>query len=71
MEYNNFDMIKYLIEHGANPTINNNYVIRRALKNGNEIIVKYLIDNGFDAKHKYAIQYCLLCTFKKILRVFT
>ncbi len=39
-------MVKFLIEHGADVTANNNYAVRWAARNGKTEMVRLLIENG-------------------------
>ena len=55
----NYDTIKYLVTCGADITINNNYAVCWAARNGHQEIVKYLAKHGADitADDNYAIRY--------------
>lgn len=43
---NNLELVKYLLDKGADVAVNNNYVIRTSIKICNLELVKYLIDNN-------------------------
>lgn len=43
--FDNFDILKYLVEQGCDHSISNNWCI----KNGGKIIVKYLLEQGCDS----------------------
>jgi uncharacterized protein YnzC (UPF0291/DUF896 family) len=57
-EDGDLEIVKLLIENGADVTAEDNYAIRRASQNGHLEVVKYLIDNGADvtAEDNYAIR---------------
>jgi len=48
-----------LLEHGADPTANDNYAIRLASYYGHAAVVKLLLEHGADPKagNNYAIQW--------------
>jgi len=46
--WNDFEKVKILIKMGADPHINNEWVLRRASRNGHLEVVKYLISKGAD-----------------------
>jgi ankyrin repeat protein len=41
-------MVEWLVDHNADIFIDNSYVLRIAIKNGNLDIVKCLVENGAD-----------------------
>lgn len=45
---NDMDLFKYLIDHGADPTITGNEVVREAVISGNLEAVQYLHEHGVD-----------------------
>ncbi len=56
---NRLEIAKYLIDCGADISINNNYCLKRAARKGHIDLVKLLIDNGADihARHDYALRW--------------
>ncbi len=44
--YGNLELVKYLIENGANVNADENEALRRAAEKGNLEILKYLVENG-------------------------
>ncbi|BCS82602.1 putative ankyrin repeat protein [Cotonvirus japonicus] len=56
---NRIDIAKYLIDCGANISVNNNYCLKRAARKGHINMVKLLVDNGADihARHEYALRW--------------
>ena len=56
---NHLEVVKFLIEKGADVTTDNNYPIRCASRKGNIEMMKYLISKGADitAKKHYAVRY--------------
>jgi len=59
----NCDAIKYLVEHGADITTEDNYAIRWAATNGHFDVVKYLAEHGADLTiwNNYAIYWAARC----------
>jgi len=55
----NSDVIKYLVEHGADITIDNNNIIRYTVRNGYLEAIKCLVEHGADitADNNYAIRW--------------
>ena len=47
-ENGNLNQVKYLVEHGADITVNNNEAIQWAAKKGYLDVVKYLVEHGAD-----------------------
>ena len=58
-EWKNVEIMKYLIENGADVHARDDYAIRYSAKNGHIEVVKYLIDNGADihACNDFALRY--------------
>jgi len=54
----NYDVIKLLLEHGANVRANDNYVIQMASKNNNYNVAKLLIEKGAEvnANNNYTLK---------------
>ena len=44
----NLEIVKFLIENGANVHVNNNEVLKKASENGHLEVVKFLVQNGAD-----------------------
>ncbi|AUV58887.1 ankyrin repeat protein [Bandra megavirus] len=56
---NGLDIAKYLIDSGADISVNNNYCLKRAARKGHINMVKLLVDNGADihTRHEYALRW--------------
>jgi ribosomal protein S12 len=59
----NLDFVKYLLEHGANIHVHNEYLLIQSFKDGNLDFVKYLLENGADI-HSHN-DYLLIQSFEK------
>ncbi len=46
--FGHLDMIKYLVENGANIKVQNNIVLNEAVRKGRLDIIKYLMEQGID-----------------------
>ena len=67
----NTEIVKLLIEAGADVTADGNYAIRWASRNGHEEIVKLLIEAGADvtAENNYAIAWASRNGHKEIVKL--
>jgi ankyrin repeat protein len=54
-----FEIVKYLVEHGANIHADNDYALRYAARNGHLEVVTCLVENGADirAEGDYALRW--------------
>ena len=57
-ENGHLEVVRYLVEQGANIHANNDYAIRWASENGHLEVVRYLVEKGANihANNDYAIQ---------------
>jgi Ankyrin repeats (3 copies) len=76
MKYYHIDIVKCLLEHGADIHVENDYILRSSAENGRLDDVKYFIEHGADINtikylasstkeiHSYIVDYLHPCTFK-------
>ena len=57
INYNEFNGIKYAIEHGANVHVRDDFAVRWSSKNGHLEVVRFLVEQGADihARDDYAV----------------
>jgi len=66
-----FDIVEYLIEHGADIHIDNDYALRYASKNRHVKIIKYLLAHGANVhvNNDRPLRYALTCNHLEIIKI--
>ena len=68
--YDHIEIVKYLVENGADIHAQDNYALRWSARNDNFDIVKYLVENGADihADNDYALWWSVCSNYLEIVK---